>query len=132
MGCYPSGKHLQGLFTTGYMSQGLDECRDNCSIDGRSYAAISESTCFCSDGLPTIQQSEDTQCNLPCTGNINQTCGSRTHYSGTWLIVISVIICFIIIIKINVRPLKDIYMFSVPTRFLFGGRLLFFFVEFLN
>ena len=31
-------------------------------------------------------------------------------------------------IDILVRPLKKIYMFSVPARFLFGGRLLFFFI----
>ena len=32
----------------------------------------------------------------------------------------------------TLRPLKKIYMFSVPARFLFGGRLLFFILFFFE
>nr|XP_054772845.1 uncharacterized protein LOC129280873 [Lytechinus pictus] len=81
LACYLSGKHLQTVFYEDYSSSSVDECVGNCYQDGRSYAAISRNLCFCSDDLPDIQESDESHCNSPCSGNANQTCGSRTHYS---------------------------------------------------
>ena len=80
LGCYtvdrtPTNKNGKIMNNLSY-----EGCQAHCNSKGNRYVAVhSNNICYCSDVLTSVKKVSDSYCNMVCTGNSNQKCGSWDH-----------------------------------------------------
>lgn len=77
LGCYTDGSG-HTLNSMAYSASPLSSraCRTACANQGYTYAGTSNgNTCYCGNSLERGQKTLMSNCNTPCQGNTNETCG---------------------------------------------------------
>lgn len=82
-GCYneaSNGRLLSGTSYTNQTGMTVESCVNFCQASNATYAGLEYGReCYCSSSLPTTAVTADAgKCNMPCTGNPNEFCGSTS------------------------------------------------------
>jgi len=82
-GCYneaSNGRLLSGASYTNQSGMTVESCVKFCQASGATYAGLEYGReCYCSSSLPTTTVTADaSKCNMLCTGNSNEFCGSTS------------------------------------------------------
>ncbi|KAK6525361.1 hypothetical protein TWF694_005500 [Orbilia ellipsospora] len=89
LGCFADGTNGTRIAPNKWAYQGRNQnglCQTTCFNNGYAFA-LTEYVyeCWCGNSVPLPSlKNDDSKCNTPCAGAVNQTCGGTNGYASSW------------------------------------------------